>query len=60
MLQHRLECLVSMTLLHGHTHVARYINEYVRTPGGMGLHKSTFWLDVSTFCAIRWVTAGLQ
>jgi len=24
-------------------------------PRGRGLHSSTFWLNISTFCEIRWV-----
>jgi hypothetical protein len=32
--------------------VKRWLPEH---PGGRGLHSSTFQLNVSTFCGIRWV-----
>jgi len=31
-----------------------------RLKAGRGLHSSTFWLDVSTFCGIRWVVEGFE
>ena len=48
--------MLGMTqMVHGHVDDTGLLDPGGAPPGGRGLHSSTFRLNVSTFCGIRWV-----